>query len=242
MSTEDELFDDVRFWKARADAASARIEALEAALRPAPAPATDSEPVAHQIHAALTAAGLPYSGASWGEFNIFGNRKSVDEVTRLRSASPTPAPATVTDEMVETAWAAIVGKDVAGISHQADIIRADLKAGLEAALASPTPARTVGVEEITGAMHEHLYVFPNDRGHGEIDGIDDAARAILALIESASPTPALEEIAQALRAVIRDVNDFEQANKLAPNPGRTECWDSVARAKAILALIGKAGT
>lgn len=38
----------------------------------------------------------------------------------------------------------------------------------------------------------------------------------------------------ALEDVIRDINDYEKANNLAPNPGRTECWDSVARAKLVL--------
>ena len=40
----------------------------------------------------------------------------------------------------------------------------------------------------------------------------------------------------ALAAVVRDVNDYEAANNLYPNPGRTECWDSVERAKALLTL------
>ena len=42
------------------------------------------------------------------------------------------------------------------------------------------------------------------------------------------------ELEEALRRVVRDVNDYEEANKLHPNPGCTECWDSVAYAKAIL--------
>ena len=42
----------------------------------------------------------------------------------------------------------------------------------------------------------------------------------------------------ALEAVIRDINDYERVNNLAPNPGRTECWDSVADAKALLASVG----
>jgi hypothetical protein len=39
---------------------------------------------------------------------------------------------TVTDEMVERAWAAVVGADVAGMCFQASIIRADLRTALEA--------------------------------------------------------------------------------------------------------------
>jgi predicted ATPase len=45
----------------------------------------------------------------------------------------------------------------------------------------------------------------------------------------------LAELEEALRRVVRDVNDYEEANQLSPNPGRTECWDSVAHAKAVLA-------
>jgi len=44
----------------------------------------------------------------------------------------------------------------------------------------------------------------------------------------------IAELEEALRRVVRDVNDHEEANKPHPNPGRTECWDSVAHAKAIL--------
>ena len=44
-------------------------------------------------------------------------------------------------------------------------------------------------------------------------------------------------LVNALEGVIRDINDYERANNLAPNPDRTECWDSVARAKSALASI-----
>lgn len=45
----------------------------------------------------------------------------------------------------------------------------------------------------------------------------------------------IEQLEDALRRVVRDVNDYEEVNKLHPNPGRTECWDSVAHAKRVLA-------
>jgi hypothetical protein len=44
----------------------------------------------------------------------------------------------------------------------------------------------------------------------------------------------IDELEAALRAIVRDVNDYERVNNLSPNPGRTECWDSVAHAKAVL--------
>jgi hypothetical protein len=43
-----------------------------------------------------------------------------------------------------------------------------------------------------------------------------------------------EELRAALRAIVADVLEYERINHLAPNPGRKYCWDSVARAKAIL--------
>jgi len=46
---------------------------------------------------------------------------------------------------------------------------------------------------------------------------------------------------EALRAVVRDINEYEHANNLAPNPGRAECWDSVAHAKAVLDAVGGSG-
>jgi hypothetical protein len=46
----------------------------------------------------------------------------------------------------------------------------------------------------------------------------------------------IERLHTALEDVIRDINEYERANNLAPNPDRTECWDSVARAKAALSL------
>jgi hypothetical protein len=38
----------------------------------------------------------------------------------------------ITDDLVERAWAAIVGRDIAADCYQASIIRADLRAALEA--------------------------------------------------------------------------------------------------------------
>ena len=44
----------------------------------------------------------------------------------------------------------------------------------------------------------------------------------------------IEQLRTALQSVVTDINDYEEANKLHPNPGREECWDSVARAKRLL--------
>lgn len=49
------------------------------------------------------------------------------------------------------------------------------------------------------------------------------------------PYKRIADLESALAAVVRDVNDYESTNNLHPNPGRAECWDSVARAKALLA-------
>lgn len=45
----------------------------------------------------------------------------------------------------------------------------------------------------------------------------------------------IAELENALRRVVADVKDYERVNNLQPNPGRFECWESVAHAKAILA-------
>jgi|HubBroStandDraft_3_1064219.scaffolds.fasta_scaffold82841_2 hypothetical protein len=41
----------------------------------------------------------------------------------------------------------------------------------------------------------------------------------------------------ALEGILHDIAEYERINNLAPNPGRTECWDSVAYAKTILAQV-----
>jgi hypothetical protein len=64
---------------------------------------------------------------------------------------------TVTDEMVETAWAAIVGGDIAKTCFNASIIRADLKTGLAAALAA-TPAVSGEADvQIAKGMYDWQY-------------------------------------------------------------------------------------
>ena len=39
---------------------------------------------------------------------------------------------------------------------------------------------------------------------------------------------------EALKAVLADLADYERVNHLYPSPGREYCWDSVARAHAVL--------
>ena len=46
-----------------------------------------------------------------------------------------------------------------------------------------------------------------------------------------------EGLDTALRAVLIDIADYERANNLCPNPGKQDCWQSVAAARA--ALEGK---
>jgi hypothetical protein len=48
------------------------------------------------------------------------------------------------------------------------------------------------------------------------------------------PITVEDALRAALRAVVADVLEYERANNLSPNPGRKYCWDSVARAQAIL--------
>lgn len=43
------------------------------------------------------------------------------------------------------------------------------------------------------------------------------------------------DLLAALKLVISDIEAYEHVNNLAPNPGRTHCWDSVAQAHAVIA-------
>jgi hypothetical protein len=45
----------------------------------------------------------------------------------------------------------------------------------------------------------------------------------------------IERLRAALQAVVNDVLAYERSRNLYPNPGREYCWDSVARAVAVLA-------
>jgi len=50
-----------------------------------------------------------------------------------------------------------------------------------------------------------------------------------------------DALVQALQVLVDQINDYERVNNLAPNPGRTECWDSVAHAKQVLAVVSGVG-
>jgi len=55
----------------------------------------------------------------------------------------------ISDEVLERAWAAIVGHDIAANCYQASIIRADLRVALEAAFAAQaedTESRLASIE------------------------------------------------------------------------------------------------
>lgn len=43
----------------------------------------------------------------------------------------------------------------------------------------------------------------------------------------------------ALKAVMRDIDEYERVNNLSPNPRKTDCWQSVTFAKQIIARIEK---
>jgi hypothetical protein len=45
----------------------------------------------------------------------------------------------------------------------------------------------------------------------------------------------IERLREALAALIADIEEYERINNLAPNPGKPDCWQSVTRAKAVLA-------
>lgn len=68
---------------------------------------------------------------------------------------------------------------------------------------------------------------------------EDQAKLVkeLADVAEAHYQPMIDVLARTLRALVDQVNDYERVNNLAPNPGRTECWDTVARAKEVLRVV-----
>jgi hypothetical protein len=46
---------------------------------------------------------------------------------------------------------------------------------------------------------------------------------------------AAPDLLDALRALLADIEDYERINNLAPSPGKSDCWQSVTRAKAAIA-------
>jgi hypothetical protein len=48
-----------------------------------------------------------------------------------------------------------------------------------------------------------------------------------------------DELVEVLQMLVDNVNDYERVNNLAPTPPRTECWDSIAHAKRVLAAVAK---
>ena len=67
------------------------------------------------------------------------------------------------------------------------------------------------------------------------------ARFIVEAVNShATLTAALEEARGALEGIVNDIHDYERVNNLHPNPGKSECWQSVERARTALATINAA--
>lgn len=91
------------------------------------------------------------------------------------------SPVTATDEMVERAWAAIVGSDIAAQCYQASIIRADLKTALEAVLGHAQ--RPLTAEDVYANCETTLIGFRDELTERDIKFICDqvSRKVILAL-------------------------------------------------------------
>ncbi len=48
----------------------------------------------------------------------------------------------------------------------------------------------------------------------------------------------IAELEAALRAVVSDIEEYQQINNLFPSPGKPDCWQSVTRAKSVLRNSG----
>lgn len=44
----------------------------------------------------------------------------------------------------------------------------------------------------------------------------------------------IEEMVEALQAIVADILEYERINNLSPNPGKQDCWQSVTRARAAI--------
>jgi hypothetical protein len=76
----------------------------------------------------------------------------------------------------------------------------------------------------------------------EIERLQDAKRRALAIADERAKENVWlraerDALVKALRALVDNVNDYERVNNLAPNRAHTECWDTVAEAKRILAAV-----
>lgn len=49
---------------------------------------------------------------------------------------------------------------------------------------------------------------------------------------------AAPDMAEALKALIADIEDYELVNNLHPSPGKSDCWQSVSMARAALKKAG----
>lgn len=49
--------------------------------------------------------------------------------------------------------------------------------------------------------------------------------------------PHITAIEEAILALLADIEDYERINKLSPNPGKKDCWQSVTRMKEALTSI-----
>ena len=55
--------------------------------------------------------------------------------------------------------------------------------------------------------------------------------------ENARCADIAERMAEALEALVADVEDYERINNLSPSPGKADCWQSVTRAKSPLSAF-----
>lgn len=47
------------------------------------------------------------------------------------------------------------------------------------------------------------------------------------------------ELLDALKSLVAEIQEYERINNLAPSPGKPDCWQSVTRAKAIIAKAAR---
>lgn len=82
-----------------------------------------------------------------------------------------------------------------------------------------------------------------DRGRHYLDCCADVEGNCIGITKIDTPTIRMSAheivLLGALKAVMRDIDEYERVNNLSPNPGKKDCWQSVTFAKQIITRVEK---
>ncbi len=142
-------------------------------------------------------------------------------------------------------WGFFTGNGHGGLAlpEKEAVARQDANAAFIAAARTALPALLAEVERLeaelamidaTLARRPALADLPT-RGLQIARAIRVASEADEAKARAEAAESEAAALRQALEAVLADIADYERVNNLAPSPGKPDCWQSVTRAKSVLA-------